>query len=132
MLGIAWLVLNPSPATPTSAVERLSAALTAVGLPGWLVGTDQVEFGLNVALFVPLAALTSLLWPQRRVWFWVLVGFALSSTLEWLQLTFLSDRSSTSRDIVANTLGALVGAVVVVVGRALIREHRGRVVARPR
>ena len=116
LLGIVWLVLDPSPATPTGAVERLSRFLMGFGLPAWLVGGDQVEFALNVALFVPLTALAALLWPRLPLWGWVLVGFAMSSTLEWVQLAFLSDRSSTSRDIIANTLGALIGAGLVALG----------------
>ena len=117
LLGIAWLVLNPSPATPTGAVSRLSGILSFVGLPGWLVGGDQVEFALNVLLFVPLTALAALLWPRIPTWGWILAGFATSSTLEWLQLTFLSERSSTSRDIIANTLGAALGAAAVALDR---------------
>ena len=117
LLGIAWLVLNPSPAAPTGAVSRLSGILTFVGLPDWLVGSDQVEFGLNVVLFVPLTALAALLWSRIPTWGWILAGFATSSTLEWLQLTFLSGRSSTSRDIIANTLGAVLGAAAVALGR---------------
>ena len=117
VLGIAWLVLNPSPATPTGAVSHLSGLLTFLGFPAWLFGTDQVEFGLNVLLFVPLTALAALLWPRVPTWGWILLGFATSSTLEWLQLTFLSERSSTSRDIIANTLGAALGAAAVGLAR---------------
>ena len=81
------------------------------------MGTDQVEFGLNVLLFVPLTALAALLWPRVPTWGWILLGFATSSTLEWLQLTFLSERSSTSRDIIANTLGAAIGACAMALAR---------------
>ncbi len=129
LLGIAWLVLNPSAATPTGAVSHLSGLLTSLGLPEQLVGTDKVEFGLNVLLFVPLTALAALLWPRVPTWGWILVGFATSSTLEWLQLTYLSGRSSTSGDIISNTLGAAVGAAAVGSARWLqqVRREASRV-----
>jgi hypothetical protein len=111
--GIAWLVLNPSPATPSSAVAALSEAMFWLGFPTWLADGTVVEFWLNVILFVPLGALSALIWPRVRLWGWVLAGFLLSSTLEWLQLQLLSERSSTSRDIVANTLGMALGAGLV-------------------
>lgn len=111
--GIVWLVLNPSPATPSGAVYRLSEVVTALGLPGVLADPTFVEFFLNIQLFVPLTLLVALLWERVKVWAWIVMGFLLSSGLEWLQLEFLSDRSSTSRDIIANTLGAAVGAVTV-------------------
>jgi len=116
-LGIGWLVLNPSPATLRSVVTGLSSALMTIGFPDWLASTYLVEFGLNVLLFIPLAALCALLWPRIRLWMWTLGGFALSSALEWLQLELLSQRASTSRDIIANTVGTIVGAGVVCAAR---------------
>lgn len=115
--GIAFLVLNPSPATPSGAVRVLNRALREIGLPPWLVGTGQLEFALNVVLFVPFGLVAAVLWTRVPWWGWVLAGFAASSTLEWLQLTLLSQRTSTSSDIVANTLGVALGAGLVAAAR---------------
>jgi glycopeptide antibiotics resistance protein len=78
-----------------------------------LADGSVVEFWLNVILFVPLGALSALIWPRIRLWGWALAGLLLSSTLEWIQLQMLSERSSTSRDIIANTLGMALGAGLV-------------------
>lgn len=117
--GIAWLVLNPSPATPTSAVSGLSEIMLWLGIPTWLADGAVVEFWLNIILFVPLGFLSALIWPRVRLWGWVLAGFLLSSSLEWIQLQLLAERSSTSRDIIANTLGMTLGAALIATGRML-------------
>ena len=73
---------------------------------------SAVEFVSNIALFVPLSLLGSLLW-QRWTWVaWTMAGFASSLVIETTQ-TLLSGRSPTLLDVVANTLGALVGALLV-------------------
>lgn len=132
VVGIVWLVLNPSPATPTGAVANLSDALAAIGVPAALADTSLIEFYLNVQLFVPLTILCSLLWPRVKVWGWLVAGLLISSTLEWLQMQFLSDRTSTSRDIIANTLGAGVGAGTVFVVRWLQENEQARRAVLPR
>jgi hypothetical protein len=124
--GIAWLVLNPSPATPTSAVAGLSDAMARLGFPTWLADGSVVEFWLNVILFVPLGALSAMIWPRVRLWGWILAGLLFSSTLEWTQLQVLSERSSTSRDIIANTLGMALGAGLIATARWLESEHPRR------
>lgn len=113
VLGIAWLVLSPTAVAPSTVVLHIGRLMRSLGLPRWLADAGLIEFTLNVALFVPLAALCALLWTRPKVWMWILGGFLLSSGLEWLQLEFLSGRSSTSRDIIANTLGTILGAGTV-------------------
>ena len=66
---------------------------------------------LNVALFVPFGAL--LVASTRRVWWWVtLVCLAASVAIEVAQAAWLQ-RDGDWTDVVANTLGGLVGAVAV-------------------
>lgn len=59
----------------------------------------------NVVLFVPFFAALAVL---RRTWWWVLLGAALSTTVELYQGT-LGSRTQDPWDIVTNTLGAAVG-----------------------
>jgi VanZ family protein len=48
-------------------------------------------------------------------WFvWVLAGFVAACGIEATQMLFLSGRQPSAVDVVANTLGALVGAVLAV------------------
>lgn len=89
----------------------------------WMVGqfaltNDQgyiiVEFASNVLLFVPVALLACALWPKLRRFQVILLGFAVSSLIEILQGVVLPDRTPSSSDIIANTLGTAIGATIVV------------------
>ncbi|MGN6218406.1 MAG: VanZ family protein [Microbacterium sp.] len=89
---------------------------------------DRVEFGANVLLFVPLGVLLAVAMPRRRVF---LVPFALllSGAIEAGQAIFLDERTATFRDIVANTIGATIGLVIVLVAE---RVSSGAVVVADR
>jgi glycopeptide antibiotics resistance protein len=80
-----------------------------------------VEAGANVVLFIPLGALV-LLW--RREWTWLhatLVAFATTALIETGQQVLRPERFASMSDIVANTLGGAVGALLVVGWRRLRR-----------
>ena len=83
---------------------------------------DVLEVGGNIALFVPFGmfALTAYRW--MRVWSATLAGLVTSGIIEGVQL-FLPTRFSTVSDLVANTSGALLGALIVAGGRR-IRDRR--------
>ncbi len=108
-LGGAYLVFQPGGSTPSDAVQSLADVLAGLGLP-WQWASNIVEFALNVALFVPGAFAAALLWPRVRWWQWVLVGFAITASIETLQGVFLDSRTPQVRDLVSNTLGAALGS----------------------
>ena len=112
LVAIAYLVFNPSPAVPSSAVQSLSYRLDNLGLPSLLTAPSVIEFLLNVALFIPLGATLALLVPKVAWWLWALFGFLASAAVEGLQLMLLSERTATVRDIAANTTGLAVGALL--------------------
>jgi glycopeptide antibiotics resistance protein len=65
---------------------------------------------LNVVLFVPVGALLVVL--ARRPWWWAtLTAAVVSGAIELVQLLFLA-REASWLDLAANTVGALVGAIV--------------------
>lgn len=64
----------------------------------------------NVVLFVPLGVGIAL--GRRRPWHAAAAGFALSCVVESLQLV-TPGRDPSARDVVANTMGAAIGAVTV-------------------
>ncbi|HEY9564368.1 MAG TPA: VanZ family protein [Nocardioides sp.] len=103
----AYLVFWPQPDTPAGAVLDLHTLLGRVGIT--FISGLVIEFVLNVALFVPLTLLGVLLWPRISPLHWVFTGVAATFLIEFLQYAALPDRSATLIDIVANSLGALIG-----------------------
>lgn len=108
-VGLLVVLLNPSDAGPSAVIAHVSAAGGRLGLPGALVDERQVEFWLNVLILAPATFLGGLLRPSVSVARWTLVGLAASSVVELAQLA-LPDRTATVSDVVANTLGAALGA----------------------
>ena len=116
---VGWVTLTPASSAPTSSdlVDRVLARLQGYDELAWLT-YDRAEFGANVALFVPVGLFLLLLVGTR--WWWVAAvgAFALTWVIESLQRSF-PGRVPDERDLVANTLGALVGiAVSAFVGRS--------------
>ncbi|SFA83467.1 Glycopeptide antibiotics resistance protein [Nocardioides alpinus] len=92
--------------------------------PHW-VGPEHYGWLLNVVLFVPLGALAVVL--TRAAWWWVVAAAALTSGLiELAQWEWLA-RVGDWHDVVANTLGALIGAV----GVSLLRRRGSPPAGRP-
>ena len=92
--------------------------------PAWM-GPEHVGMLLNVLLFVPAGALLVALTPVRW-WGAVALGAAASGAIELAQARWL-DRIGEWNDVVANTLGAAIGAVAV----TLLSRHRSRRAGRP-
>jgi len=99
--------------------------LHARGVPAW-VGYGEIEFAANIALFVPVGLLLTLVLRRGRWWVAVLGGCGLSLLTEVAQGSLRPQRFATVRDVVANTLGAVIGAgLAVLIARRQSRaeEH---------
>jgi glycopeptide antibiotics resistance protein len=118
LVVVSFIVFSPTADVPTESVSRLWALAQRLGSPDWITPT-VVEFATNVALFVPLSLLGATFWPQWRWWTWLLVGLGLTITIEFGQMFLLPGRSAALVDVVANTLGALLGYLLVVTVRRL-------------
>jgi len=70
------------------------------------------EFGANIALFVPFGLLVAAGWPRTNAWWIVLLGFSASAAIELVQ-TMVPGRVTTVSDVIANTLGMIVGCCAV-------------------
>lgn len=111
------------------ALNRLTVRLYVFFRYDWPVAPDWAgpeHYGvlLNVLLFVPVGALAVLL--LRRPWWWATAVAALgSAAIEVVQALFLA-REGDLGDVVANTLGAAIGALVVSALGRLRSRRAGR------
>ncbi|MFJ6653886.1 VanZ family protein [Microbacterium sp. NPDC091313] len=113
------VVVLLSPISPEVAVAWLTALLRDD--VGWsAVRQGWVEFALNIALFVPLGLLVTMLF--RRVWLGVVTALLLSVAAEAVQ-EFLPGRLASLRDVLANVVGAAIGAFIAWI---ILRRLRGR------
>lgn len=108
---IAW----PVRSLFLDALARLPARVNDVLLGG---DADTV---LNVAFFVPLGIVVAMLLPLRWAPASVVLGAAVSLAVEIAQ-SVIPGRVPDAGDVVANTTGALIGTVVVVIVRLLARR----------
>lgn len=92
-------------------VRAFVDALRAAGAPLW-VDYDLIDFLANIAFFVPVGLIAALLLPRRLWWLAIPIGAALSAALELGQALFLPQRYASLTDVIANTLGAALGALI--------------------
>lgn len=123
--GVALLLVGLWP----SHVDR---NLDAVNRPPttWIIGIFDLtpahgygvgEFSANVLLLVPVGLIAMALMP-RLSWVQLTLGAGILSVLiEFAQTSLLPDRTGSLRDVVANTLGACLGATAVLAWRRLRR-----------
>jgi glycopeptide antibiotics resistance protein len=109
---LAMVLFQPVPTVASGTVGRVDEWLTALGAPAAVTVPGRVEMMLNAAMFAPVALLAALTWPGVHWASWVAYGFVGSALVEVVQGLLLSARSAELVDVVANTLGALVGAVL--------------------
>ncbi len=76
-----------------------------------------IEFWSNVALYGPLGIFAMAMVPSLRWWQAVALAFAVSGAFELLQ-GLLAGRTASVQDVVANTMGAAIGAGLVAAFRA--------------
>jgi len=113
LVAVGFIVWSPQPDAGafTGVVAVAAHWLEALGLPfepTYIV----LEFLANIALFVPFGVLALTAFRWMRVWSATAAGLATSFLIEGVQL-FLPTRFSTVSDLIANTTGALIGALIV-------------------
>jgi VanZ family protein len=118
---ILVVTLSPSPVDLSFRhdLESLLEKLHDRGVPEF-VGYGFVEFASNVVLFIPLGFIASLVLPRRGWWLVLLLGPLFSGAIELAQRLFLPERFATVSDILANSIGAIVGAIAAVLLKLLI------------
>lgn len=113
VLVLAGTLLNPSAAAPSRLVLSISSRAQGWGVPIQASHPARVEFALNAAAFALLVFLLAWMWAAPRWHQWTAWGFVGSFSVEAFQALFLDGRSAQHVDVVANTLGALLGYVAI-------------------
>jgi glycopeptide antibiotics resistance protein len=112
-----------------SSIQEFLAVLHRTGVPEWF-GYSKLEFSANVVMFIPLGFLATMILPQRTWWLALLICPALSVAIELTQGALLSSRFASPLDVVANSMGAIIGVFCAVVLRAIIHERDQKLIAR--
>ncbi|WP_162260813.1 VanZ family protein [Nocardioides sp. Soil805] len=121
VVALVTVVLAPSAPAPNRVLAELIERAVAAGAPPQ--PTDHViEVLLNLALTAPLTVLASLVWPRPSWRDWTAWAFLVFSAVELVQGLLLPARDGSFSDIVANTGGCCLGAVLVVA----LRRATGR------
>lgn len=112
---VAWLTLTPQPIGPSDVrlIRRVLDELHERGIAESIDYT-RLEFLANIALFVPIGMFLLLLFGAGG---WILAGlgsFATTAFIETVQRS-IPGRVPDERDLLANTIGGLIGVVVALV-----------------
>jgi glycopeptide antibiotics resistance protein len=109
---VCWLTLNPTINTPEASwLWQLYVALEGWGPTSW-VSFDEVEFVVNVLIFIPVGVLFVLLLGRSLWWAAIVFGIIGSFWIELAQYLWLTERTADTRDVVSNGIGMLIGVFV--------------------
>lgn len=124
LVALACVVFWPTPVDQTSG-HYLSSALDWLhnhGIPLWF-NYAVVEWLSNVVMFLPLGFLVAQYFKNWRIFKTIVVGFVLSGAIESVQLLFFEQRTASVLDIVANTLGTVLGSTIFVIFAFFWQKH---------
>ena len=127
VIAVAVVVLTP--VSYAGIVHRIAAFIRAdLGLD--FFGSGWIEFAANIAMFLPLGFLLTLLF--RHPWYGTILAVVLSAGVEIAQIV-IPDRQASVRDVISNTIGAAVGAFLawLFVLRPAHRRAREAVASEP-
>ncbi len=120
LAGLAVLLLWPS----GRAVRRLNLDLYLFFLHRGVspaLTPEHYAFALNILIFVPPVLVAGLVIEQVSPWWWAWGGTLASAAIELTQGLALPTRVPSWADVLANSLGALLGAALAVALRR--RSH---------
>ena len=125
LVPLAFIAFWPSPVDQPVA-GQLAALLNFLhryGVPTWF-NYQFVEASANVALFVPLGMASSLAFPTWRLCQTGAFGLLISCCMELGQRLFLHARFPSPLDLVTNTSGAVIGALLAAAALKKLQARR--------
>ncbi|GAA3400878.1 VanZ family protein [Pseudarthrobacter polychromogenes] len=125
LVPLAFIAFWPSP-VDQPVQGQLAAVLKFLhrhGIPTWF-NYKFVEASANVALFIPVGAVSSLAFPSWPWWKIGAFGLLISGCMELGQLLFLHDRFPSPVDLVTNTSGAVIGALLATAATKELQARR--------
>ena len=128
LVFVGWLTLTPD-ALGEREVGLANRLLDALHRRGYAESIDytRLEFLANIALFVPVGMFLLLLFGAGGWWLAALTSFGMTAFIETAQRQ-IPGRVPDPRDLVANSLGALIGITITLVLTlpATLRRRRRR------
>ncbi|MGZ0711653.1 VanZ family protein (plasmid) [Coraliomargarita sp. W4R53] len=126
-----WMLLAYALAAAVLLISPVGPSAIVAAIADWAGETLQIEqfrqgwieVPANVLLFVPFGFLMTLLF--RRAWIGATAAIVVSACVELVQ-TALPGREASMRDVAANALGAMLGALLAWVFMALRRRSEQR------
>lgn len=112
----------------SAAIQKVLDVVHRNGVPEWF-GYNKLEFSANIVMFLPLGFLAALLLPAKVWWLALLICPALSIAIELTQATLLAARFASAADVIANTVGAVIGILIAVILRSIVYERDQKVIA---
>jgi len=124
-LVVAIITFWPGPPNPDGQHALKDFLLHAYhrGLPRWIT-FDRIEFGANVVMFLPIGFFGTLALTRAR-WLILPAAVCASAVIETVQAVRMPERVGTPDDVIANSLGALLGYLLALLVIRIIR-HRMR------
>jgi glycopeptide antibiotics resistance protein len=113
LIPLAFIAFWPTP-VDEPVQGQLSSVLKFLhrrGIPSWF-NYQFVEASANIALFIPLGFVSLLAFPEKRWWQVGAFGLLVSGCMELGQLLFLHNRFASPLDLMTNTSGAVIGALL--------------------
>lgn len=134
LVFVGWLTLTPQP-IDANHQDLILRMLDALHRRGYVESIDytRLEFLANIALFVPIGVFLLLLFGAGGWWVAAIGSFAMTAFIETVQRG-IPGRVPDDRDLVANSIGALIGITIALVLTmpATLRRRRRRRSARAR
>ncbi|MDF1605001.1 VanZ family protein [Nocardioides sp. YIM 152315] len=114
---LALALLAPTSGTQSGMASWVRDIGVTVGFDPERATQARAEFLCNALILAPVSALGSVLWPRTTWRDWTAWTFGAAVLVELAQGLLLPARTASNVDIVANTLGGLLGALTVAVSR---------------